>query len=39
MPPAPAPMVQEASPEAKAAFDEASQRFTVDKKGQGDFGF
>ena len=39
MPPAPAPTVQEASPEAKAAFDEAAQRFTVDKRGQGDFGF
>lgn len=35
----PAPTVQAASPEAKAALDEVARQFTVDKKGQGDFGF
>jgi len=35
----PAPAVQEASPEAREAFQEAAQRFTTDKRGQGDFGF
>ncbi|MGD9805411.1 MAG: N-6 DNA methylase [Hyphomicrobiaceae bacterium] len=35
----PAPTVQEASPEAKATFEEASQQFTANKRGQGDFGF
>ena len=39
IPATPAPTVQEPSPEAKVAFDEAAQRFTVDKRGQGDFGF
>jgi hypothetical protein len=36
---APAPTIEEASPEAKAAFEEISRQFTTDKRGQGDFGF
>jgi hypothetical protein len=37
--PTPAPTVQEPSHEAKAVLDDVSRSFTVDKKGQGDFGF
>lgn len=35
----PAPAVQETTPETREAFEEAAQRFTVNKRGQGDFGF
>jgi hypothetical protein len=34
-----APTVQEASPEARVAFEEVSRQFTTNKRGQGDFGF
>ncbi|MEZ5850418.1 MAG: hypothetical protein R3D68_07190 [Hyphomicrobiaceae bacterium] len=34
-----APAVLEATPEVQEAFDEATSRFTTDKRGQGDFGF
>lgn len=35
----PAPTVQEPSQEARAAMDDVANQFTVNKKGQGDFGF
>ncbi len=38
-PPHPAPTVQEAPPEAKAALDDIAKQFKTDKRGQGDFGF
>lgn len=37
--PTPAPTVQEPSPEAQAVLDVMAQQFTVNKRGQGDFGF
>ena len=36
---APSPVLAEPSPEAKAALEDVAKQFTVDKKGQGDFGF
>ena len=36
---APAPTVQEASPETTATFDDLARQFTTNKRGQGDFGF
>ena len=34
-----APAVREPTPEAKAAIDAVAKQFTVDKRGQGEFGF
>jgi len=39
LPPNPTPTVQEPPPEVQKALDDVERQFTVDKKGQGDFGF
>lgn len=35
----PAPMVEDLSPEAKAAIEDVTRQFTTDRNGQGRFGF
>ncbi len=37
--PAPSPTVQEAAPEVQAALEDVARQFTVNRKGQGEFGF